>query len=233
MTGKPTTILFVEDELNLAEIVKESLESRGFEVIHHATATAGLEAYYSQRPDMLILDVMLPDADGFAMARQIRATDMDTPVIFLTSKSLPQDVVTGFESGGNDYLRKPFSMEELVVRIKALTSKSRTLFAEMADPDAPITIGAQYSFHYHQTILRHKEKTVSLTAREAELLKLFLLNRNQVMDRKSILLHIWGNDDFFTGRSLDVFITRLRKYLSQDPGVRIMNIRVIGYKLIG
>lgn len=233
MKGRHTTILFVEDELNLAEIVKESLESRGFEVTHHATATAALEAYYSARPDILILDVMLPDADGFALARQIRATDMETPVIFLTSKSLPQDVVTGFESGGNDYLKKPFSMEELVVRIKALTSKSRTLFGEMADPDIPVMIGTQYAFHYRQAQLKRKEDTIPLTAREAELLKLFLLNRNQVMDRKSILLHIWGNDDFFTGRSLDVFITRLRKYLQHDPEVRIMNIRGIGYKLIG
>lgn len=233
MTGKRTSILFVEDELNLAEIVKESLESRGFEVTHHATATTALEAYYSHKPDIMILDVMLPDADGFALARQIRATDMDTPVIFLTAKSLPQDVVTGFESGGNDYLKKPFSMEELVVRIKALTSKSRTLFGDMTDLDAPVIIGTQYSFHYRRALLKHKEKNVPITAREAELLKLFLLNRNQVMDRKSILLHIWGNDDFFTGRSLDVFITRLRKYLQHDPEVRIMNIRGIGYKLIG
>lgn len=232
MIGKQTNILLVEDELNLAEIVRESLESRGFAVTHHATATAGIEAYYSSRPDILILDVMLPDADGFALARQIRATDMETPVIFLTSKSLPQDVVTGFESGGNDYLKKPFSMEELVVRIKALTSKSRTLFGEIADPDIPVMIGTQYTFHYKQAFLKRKEDTISLTAREAELLKLFLLNRNQVMDRKSILLHIWGNDDFFTGRSLDVFITRLRKYLQHDPEVRIMNIRGIGYKLI-
>jgi DNA-binding response OmpR family regulator len=233
MTDRRLNILFVEDELNLAEIVRESLESRSFQVTHLATASAALEAYYNQKPDILILDVMLPDADGFALARQIRATDMDTPIIFLTSRSLPQDVVTGFESGGNDYLKKPFSMEELVVRIKALTSKSRTLFREMADPDAPVIIGSQYAFHYRQALLKRNEATVSLTAREAELLKLFLLNRNQVMDRKSILLHIWGNDDFFTGRSLDVFITRLRKYLQHDPEVRIMNVRGVGYKLIG
>lgn len=233
MTDRRLNILFVEDELNLAEIVRESLESRGFQVTHLATASAALETYYHQKPDILILDVMLPDADGFALSRQIRATDMDTPIIFLTSKSLPQDVVTGFESGGNDYLKKPFSMEELVVRIKALTSKSRTLFREMADPDTPVIIGSQYAFHYRQALLKRKEATVSLTAREAELLKLFLLNRNQVMDRKSILLHIWGNDDFFTGRSLDVFITRLRKYLQHDPEVRIMNVRGVGYKLIG
>jgi DNA-binding response OmpR family regulator len=233
MTASPTQILFVEDELNLAEIVRESLESRGFQVTHHATASKALEAYYQERPGILILDVMLPDADGFALARQIRATDIETPIIFLTSKSLPQDVVMGFESGGNDYLKKPFSMEELVVRIKALTSRSRTLYADAAHADAPMVIGGSYTFHYHKALLRHHQKEISLTSREAELLKLFLLNRNQVMDRKSILLHIWGNDDFFTGRSLDVFITRLRKYLQYDPEVKIMNIRGVGYKLIG
>lgn len=226
------TILFVEDELNLAEIVRESLESRGFAVTHRATASAALEAYYAQRPEIILLDVMLPDADGFAWARQVRATDMDTPILFLTAKSLPQDVVTGFESGGNDYLKKPFSMEELVVRIKALISKNRTLITPVADTTTPVSIGQQYIFLYHQALLQHNGQTISLTAREAELLKLFLLNRNQVMDRKSILLHIWGNDDFFTGRSLDVFITRLRKYLRHDPAVKIMNIRGVGYKLV-
>ncbi|MFT3826633.1 MAG: response regulator transcription factor [Chitinophagaceae bacterium] len=232
MIQKATNILFVEDELYLAEIVKESLESRGFAVTHHATATAALESYYAAKPHIILLDVMLPDADGFAVARQIRNTDMDTPILFLTSKSLPQDVVAGFESGGNDYLKKPFSMEELVVRIKALTSRSRTLFGEANNFEELTAIGTQYSFHYQRAILQYSGNNIELTAREAELLKLFLLNKNQVMDRKSILLHIWGNDDFFTGRSLDVFITRLRKYLQHDPAVKIMNIRGIGYKLI-
>src|ERR1700760_2383754 len=117
MIQQQLDILFVEDEPHLSEIVRESLASRGFAVRHTATATEALEQFYRARPDIVVLDVMLPDADGFAMARQIRRTDMDTPIIFLTSRSLPQDVVTGFESGGNDYLKKPFSMEELVVRI--------------------------------------------------------------------------------------------------------------------
>jgi len=232
MIPDAVNILFVEDELPLAEIVKESLETRGFSVRHVTTATNALEAYYGQRPDIIVLDVMLPDADGFALARRIRDTDRDTPVIFLTSRSLPQDVVTGFESGGNDYLKKPFSMEELVVRIRALTSRGRTLFAGSADMNTPTPIGAKYLFHYHQALLRQGDQSISLTSREAELLKLFLLNRNQVMQRSAILLHIWGNDDFFAGRSLDVFITRLRKYLRQDPSVKIMNIRGVGYKLI-
>jgi len=232
MTKKLTSILFVEDELPLAEIIRECLESRGFEVSHYATATEALEHYYHNKPEIIILDIMLPDADGFTVARQIRGADMDTPIIFLTSKSLPQDVVEGFESGGNDYLKKPFSMEELVVRIKALLNKNRTLFTDATNLDATVPVGIKYSFNYKSSALLLDGKTISLTAREAELLKLFLLNKNQVMDRKSILLHIWSNDDFFSGRSLDVFISKLRKYLKEDPAVRIMNVRGIGYKLI-
>lgn len=225
-------ILFIEDELYLAEIVKESLESRGFTVRHHATATAALESYYSIRPDIIVLDVMLPDADGFTLARWIRATDMDTPVIFLTSKSLPQDVVTGFENGGNDYMKKPFSMEELIVRIKALASKNRTLFDASADFSTDIAIGTKYLFHYQSGVLKQHDRAIVLTAREADLLKLLLVNRNQVLTRKAILLHIWKNDDFFAGRSLDVFVSRLRKHLQHDPEVKIINIRGFGYKLI-
>lgn len=232
MTQKTVNILFVEDELNLAEIVKESLESRGFAVHHQATAAAALEAYYSLRPDLILLDVMLPDADGFAVARQIRSGDPNTPIVFLTSKSLPQDVVTGFENGGNDYLKKPFSMEELVVRIRALTSQRRTLFTGVADGGTCTTIGARYSFHYQLGELKQGGVVTALTAREAELLKLLLQNKNQVVERRTILLHIWNNDDFFSGRSLDVFISHLRRYLSEDASVKIINVRGIGYKLV-
>ena len=232
MTVKHTSILFVEDEENLAEIVRESLESRGFTVHHHPTAAGALSAYYSHRPDIILLDVMLPDGDGFSVARQIRSSDMDTPVIFLTSKSLPQDVVTGFENGGNDYLKKPFSMEELVIRIRALTSKNRLLFKAPDADQEHASIGNKYSFHYQTGILNQGSLAVTLTAREAELLKLLLLNRNQVLERKIILLHIWNNDDFFAGRSLDVFVSRLRRYLKEDAGVKIINIRGIGYKLV-
>jgi DNA-binding response OmpR family regulator len=233
MTNSHLTILFVEDEVYLAEIVKESLENRGFQVAHQPTASAALDTYYSRRPDIILLDVMLPDADGFALARQIRGTDPDTPIIFLTSRSLPQDVVTGFESGGNDYLKKPFSMEELIVRIRALTTRNRTLFGESTDFLTPIPVGGTYLFHYQSGALKYGDIVTMLTAREAELMKLFILNRNTVLERKAILLHIWGNNDFFAGRSLDVFISRLRKYLQHDPGVKIINVRGVGYKLIG
>lgn len=224
-------LLFVEDEIALAGIVHESLTTRGFHVVHCTHAATAFKQYEQQRPDVLILDVMLPDGDGFALARQIRARDMDLPIIFLSARSLPTDVVTGFESGGNDYLKKPFSMEELIVRIKVLLSKNKTLLlTEITNPVTPI---GQYEFNYTVGTLHHPRHHTTLTGKETELLKLLVLNKNRIIQRKALLLQVWGNDDFFTGRSLDVFITKLRKHLEADPSVKIANIRGVGYKLIG
>lgn len=231
MKNSARKILFVEDELSLAEIIKETLESRGFDVFHAASAAEGMEAYSQRRPDIILLDITLPDSDGFSFARLIRQTNMDVPILFLTSRSLPQDVVKGFESGGNDYVKKPFSIEELIVRIKALLSSNRTIFTQSSANENHFHIG-KYMFNYLQAYLQKDEKKIKLTYREAELLKLLLLNRNQVLERKNILLHIWQNDDFFSGRSMDVFITKLRKYLKDDPSVQIMNVRGVGYKLL-
>jgi DNA-binding response OmpR family regulator len=231
MVNRADKILFAEDELALAEIVKESLESRGFIVSHYDTAVGTFDHYQQHRPDILLLDVMLPDADGFALARQIRVTDPDIPIIFLTSRSLPQDVVTGFESGGNDYLRKPFSMEELIVRIRSLLNKKQSLLTAVPAAETLFTIGS-YNFNYHMHKLFYDDAVTDLTSRENEILKLLFLNKNRVVARSSLLMHIWGNDDFTTGRSLDVFITKLRKYLQADGDVQIANVRGIGYKLI-
>lgn len=231
MKNSSRKILFVEDELSLAEIIKETLESRGFHVFHASSAAEGMEAYSQRRPDIILLDITLPDSDGFSFARLIRQTNMDIPILFLTSRSLPQDVVKGFESGGNDYVKKPFSIEELIVRIKALLSSNRTIFTQSSANENQFHIG-KYMFNYLQAYLQKDEKKIKLTSREAELLKLLLLNRNQVLERKNILLHIWQSDDFFSGRSMDVFITKLRKYLKDDPSVQIMNVRGVGYKLL-
>ncbi len=230
MIAKQPTILFAEDEVALAEIIKENLEARGLAVIHFGNGTKLLEQFYSCRPDMVVLDVMLPDTDGFAISRQIRETDQDTPILFLTSKSLPQDVVAGFESGGNDYLKKPFSIEELAVRIKALLARNPVLF-DKKPHEQMLSIG-QYQFDHNQHKLFFKKEIFPLTSRECAILKLLVLNKNQIVERKTILLHVWQSDDFFAGRSLDVFITKLRKVLHNDPLVQISNARGVGYKLI-
>jgi len=226
---KPT-ILFTEDELALAEIVKESLEAKGFEVRHVQSAAETLTEYYARKPQLLILDVMLSGESGFDIAKKIRSTDIDTPILFLTARSMPEDVVAGFEHGGNDYLKKPFSLAELVIRIKALLNKNRlAINTEIGLTEMQV---GKYSFYYTQRSLQLTGKNRELTFKEAEVLKLLIINRNNIIERKTLLMNIWGNDDFFTGRSLDVFITKLRKYLEGDTSVKILNIRGIGYKLI-
>jgi DNA-binding response OmpR family regulator len=231
MANIKPTVLLVEDEPALAEIVNESLQGKGFFVIHALTAATAFKHYYAARPDIIILDVMLPDGNGFDMASTIRATDLDTPILFLTSRSQPEDVVKGFEQGGNDYLKKPFSIAELIVRIRALLTKNRLLIKKEIETQAVIEIG-RYRFHYPAGILSLDGISRTLTSREAEILQILVLNKNQMLDRKALLLKLWGNDDYFSGRSLDVFISKLRKYLSADISVIIINIRGKGYKLV-
>ncbi len=228
---KNTTVLLVEDEPALAEIVCESLQSKGFEVIHAATAATAYKQYYQAKPDIIVLDVMLPDGDGFDIATKIRATDIETPILFLTSRSRPEDVVNGFEKGGNDYLKKPFSLAELIIRIQALLTKNRLVIKKETILHQTAAIG-NYSFHYPAGILSIEGISRTLTSREAEILQLLLLCKNQMIDRNTLLMKLWGNDDYFSGRSLDVFISKLRKYLKSDTSVIIINIRGKGYKLV-
>jgi len=221
-------VLLVEDEPVLAEIVQESLQSRGFEVVHADTIARAKAFCYDNKPNIIVLDVMLPDGSGFDFARQIRNVDTDLPVIFLTSRSLPQDVVEGFESGGNDYLKKPFSLEELIIRIRVLLSKNRLVI----NTSAGVTEIGRYRFHYPQGELKIEDNSRALTTRESEILNLLIMNKNQLLNRDELLLNFWQNNDYFSSRSLDVFITKLRRYLKDDPSVSILNIRGRGYKLI-
>lgn len=224
-------VLLVEDETALAEIVSESLQGKGFDVVHVTTAAAAMEAGYKMQPAIIVLDVMLPDGNGFDIAKQLRKTDLETPILFLTSKSRPEDVVNGFETGGNDYLKKPFSIAELIVRMKALLARNRLLITEENPVQQILSIG-EYNFHYPAGILKYAGFSRTLTSREAEILHILFLNRNQMLDRKVLLMKLWGNDDYFSGRSLDVFISKLRKYLKDDPAVVIINVRSRGYKLV-
>ncbi|WP_035567134.1 response regulator transcription factor [Hymenobacter sp. IS2118] len=222
------TILLIEDEPSLGLIVKDSLESRGFTVQYAADGEAGLHLFRQQCPDIVVADVMMPKLDGFSLAEQIRQQNGTVPILFLTARSQPADVVRGFELGGNDYLKKPFSMDELIVRIKAQLSR---LPAVAPAPSGPLAIG-RYRFDYPKQKLRLGAQEEALTNREAELLKCLYDQRNQVLARTAVLRELWGNDSFFNGRSLDVFITRLRRCLKEDPQVQIVNIRGIGYKLV-
>lgn len=224
-----TSILLVEDEQSLGAIIAENLSSAGFHVTRVTSGERALDTLSGTKFSILILDVMMPGIDGFELARRIRQGGQTVPILFLTSKTLPQDVVEGFESGGNDYLRKPFAMQELVVRIKVLVSERRILKKESTVKK--VSIG-QYDFDpvKQQLVLNHRVQ--ALTAREAELLWLLYTNRQQLSSKKQILEKIWGDENFFNSRTLDVFITRLRKLLREDPGVQIINVRGMGYKLV-
>ncbi|PZR29004.1 MAG: DNA-binding response regulator [Citrobacter freundii] len=223
------SILLVEDEQALGSIIAENLQSAGFDVHHALSAEDALRILQHEQFSILIFDVMMPGLDGFELARLVRKTDTNVPILFLTSKTMPQDVVEGFESGGNDYLRKPFSMQELVVRIKVLLSEGRLL---KKDSIASQVMIGKYQFDPVKQQLMINLRVQTLTAREAELLWLLYENRQQLNSKKTLLEKIWGDDNFFNSRTLDVFITKLRKHLQEDPGVQIINVRGVGYKLV-
>ena len=219
-------VLLAEDEASLGMIVKESLETRNFTVFHAENGKIALEKYQKEKPDILVLDVMMPIKDGFTLAKEIRAENKHIPIIFLTAKSQTSDVLEGFNNGGNDYLKKPFSMEELIVRIKALLNR-----IELKTDTENIKIG-NYLFNLTKQNLTFSEEEQKLTHREAQLLFYLFEKKNEVLDRTFILNKLWGNDDFFNARSMDVFISKLRKKLNQDENIQIINVRGFGYKLI-
>lgn len=223
-------ILLAEDEIALAKIIKDSLESRQeFWITIAANGNEAMALYSRLKPDILVLDVMMPQMDGFTVAKMIRQTDTRTPILFLTARSSVDDLVTGFHLGGNDYLKKPFDMEELIVRILALLNRPITM-EEEKQPEV-FSIG-QYIFDYPRQALHISDHTETLSHREAEILRMLCLHINDVLHRKPVLLKLWGDDSFFNARSMDVFITKLRKKLKADPSIQIVNIRGIGYKLI-
>lgn len=219
-------VLLAEDEASLGMIVKESLETRNFTVFHAENGKIALEKYQKEKPDILVLDVMMPIKDGFTLAKEIRAENKHIPIIFLTAKSQTSDVLEGFNNGGNDYLKKPFSMEELIVRIKALLNR-----IELKTDTENIKIG-NYLFNLTKQTLTFSEEEQQLTHREAQLLFYLFEKKNEVLDRTFILNKLWGNDDFFNARSMDVFISKLRKKLKKDENIQIINVRGFGYKLI-
>lgn len=219
-------ILLAEDEPSLGLIIKESLETRNFEVILCKDGAEALQTYKREKPELLVLDVMMPKKDGFTLAKEIRELDEQIPIIFLTAKSQTADVIEGFNSGGNDYLKKPFSMEELIVRINSLLNRIKK-----TETKKTIQLG-KFEFLYDKQLLIDGSEEIPLTHREANLLYHLILHKNEVLDRSLILKKLWGDDDFFNARSMDVFITKLRKKLKSDANIQIINIRGIGYKLI-
>jgi DNA-binding response OmpR family regulator len=225
-----TTILYVEDEQFLGKIVKESLESRQFEVVMESDGINVLSTFKRINPDVCVLDVMLPNKDGFTIAGEIREVNATVPIIFLTAKTQTDDLVKGFSMGGNDYIRKPFSMEELIVRIDNALRFKEHGSKPLVGKDV-LTI-SKYNFHITRQTLTNAKEERKLSFRESELLKLLYENRDKIIDRKDILNLLWGNDSFFNSRNLDVYITKLRSYLKDDERLEIITIKGIGYRFV-
>lgn len=224
---KKTKILYVEDEPFLGRIVKETLESRNFEVTMIPDGAKVMPAFNSIKPDICVLDIMLPNLDGYSLAKGIRQIDSAIPIIFVTAKTQTEDLLKGFGSGGNDYLKKPFSMEELIVRINNLLNfRMRT-----AQQPEVVPIG-KFQFNLQRYELKKEGDVRKLSHREAMLLQILAENQNITVSRKDILMRVWGDDSFFNSRNLDVYITKLRDYLKQDPSVEIITIKGVGYYFV-
>jgi DNA-binding response OmpR family regulator len=228
---KGIQILLVEDDFNLGFVIQDSLKSEGFKVHLAKDGKEGLLQFNKEKYDLCLLDVMMPKKDGFSLAEDIRKTDAEVPIVFLTARGLAEDKIKGFKLGADDYITKPFSNEELVLRIKAIL-KRHPQMQEQSTDKSKIEIG-KYIFDFANYELKFEEKKRKLTKREAELLKLFCEHRGQLLERELIANMIWGDDSYFVGRSMDVFITKLRKYLSDDPALSIINVHGVGFRLEG
>ena len=224
-----TKVLYVEDEVFLAKIVKEGLESRGYQVRLLAEGGSVAQTFAAWKPDICIFDVMLPQKDGFEIAELIRQQNRSTPILFVTAKNETEDVVRGFEVGGNDYIRKPFSMAELAVRIENLLQLTQNTASASRSMES-LQLGA-YSFTASKLELSHPQRgTIQLSYREVQILKLLCQHINQVLERKQLLLEVWGDDSFFNSRNLDVYIRKLRSYLEADDKVNILTLKGVGYR---
>lgn len=221
--------MYVEDDVNLGYVTTDNLQLHGYNTTFCKDGKAALEAFKKEPFDLCILDVMLPEMDGFELAKAIRERDKNVPIIFLTAKTLKEDKIAGFKTGADDYMTKPFSIEELLMRINVFLKRSK-VNATKEELPSQFVVG-KCNFDFDNLTLEVAKKKNELTQKEAELLRYFCMNKNRVLKRDEILKSLWGDDDYFMGRSLDVFVSRLRKYLKQDSSVSIENIHGVGFKL--
>jgi len=223
------TILLAEDDTNLGQLLKSYLSAKEYDTTLATDGAEAMKIFRKEKFSLCLLDVMMPEMDGFTLAKEIRTIDPHIPIIFLTAKNLKEDVIEGFKTGADDYLTKPFSMEELVYRLEAILRRSTKRAADV--PAENYTIG-KYSFDVTRQLLTYQDQSRKLTTKESELLELLCRHQNEVLERNLALKSIWIDDNYFNARSMDVYITKLRKYLSKDSKVEILNIHGKGYKLL-
>jgi DNA-binding response OmpR family regulator len=224
-----TKLLLAEDDENLGLLLKEYLVAKGYDASLFPDGEAAYKGFMRDHYDICILDVMMPKKDGFTLAKDIRIVNQDVPIIFLTAKNMKEDVLEGFKLGADDYITKPFSMEELIMRIEAILR--RTSQESMQNAQPVFTLG-RFTFDTKKQTLSEGENVIKLTTKESDLLKLLCQNANKILERNYALKSIWIDDNYFNARSMDVYITKLRKHLKDEPGVEIINVHGKGYKLI-
>lgn len=229
MTTMKTKILLAEDDDNLGLLLREYLKAKGFDTNLFANGELAFRDFVKNQYDICILDVMMPVKDGYTLAREIRQVDEEIPIIFLTAKSMKEDVIEGFSIGADDYITKPFSMEELLFRIEAILKRTSNAFRVVSPEQYNI---GKYIFNIKKQTLQTEDKITRLTTKESELLKLLCSNQNKILDRNFALKTIWLDDNYFNARSMDVYITKLRKYLKDDNSVEIINVHGKGFKLV-
>jgi DNA-binding response OmpR family regulator len=230
MSDTKATILLVEDDLNLGFVIQDALKRKGYAVHLCRDGKEGLRKFNEQPYDLCVLDVMLPQKDGFSLAEDIRLVNAQVPIVFLTAKSQAEDRIAGFKAGGDDYLTKPFSHEELILRIEAILRRTHGRGDDPRERDR-FEVGS-FTFDHRNLMLSHPTEERKLTKKEGEVLRLLCMHQDQVLPRELVLNMVWGDDTYFLGRSLDVFISRLRKYLKSDPNVAIVNVHGVGFKLV-
>lgn len=222
-------ILLAEDDFDYASILKQYLEFSGFKVTWAKDGKEALKIFPETNPDICVLDVMMPHMDGFTLAENIIENHPETPFIFLTAKSFKEDKIKGLKLGADDYVVKPFEVEELILRIQNILKRTTKTSHSLKSESQQFEIGS-YLFDGENYILSHEKATHRITEKEAHLIRFLYLNKNKLVKREDILKEIWGNDDFFSGRSMDVFISRLRKYFNEDPTISIPSIRGLGFQ---
>jgi DNA-binding response OmpR family regulator len=225
-------ILLVEDDPNLSLVLQDYLEMMGYEITKCADGEDGLKTFKDQHFDLCIFDIMMPKKDGFSLAEDIRKFNFNIPIIFLTAKSFKEDRIKGFQVGCDDYVTKPFSTEELNYRIKAILKRTSVIKPEKISENQTVFTFGNFIFDSINMILTYSGKELHLTPKESDLLKVLCQHRNQLLTREVALKTVWGDDDYFIGRSMDVFITKLRKYLKNDPRVFISNVHGTGFKFV-
>lgn len=230
MSTEEIKVLLAEDDKNLGAVLKAYLEAKGYKTTLCINGKEAFDIFNKKKFDFCIVDVMMPVKDGFTLAQEIRKLDRQIPILFLTAKSLQEDKIRGFEIGGDDYLTKPFSMEELLMRMKAILRRVNE--GSEAEKLTSVYKLGKLSFDYNRQLLSSPAGENKLTSKEAELLKLLCENANDVLDRSVALNRIWQDDSYFNARSMDVYITKLRKYLKEDPAIELLNVHGIGFKLV-